>query len=387
MMQATDYRRGQRFKKLQRLLLSPAAQRAAQTFNRHCIVVVCGAVLTHLIILLSQQSAGVTDLNSVGIAARTVGKVTHSMHELDVLLSGRGQPNLPGLTGMEDYQGRNDYMNHLLSETLRLHQGVYMGFGKRRQLPDEFETVYEDTSPVQNVYQRNVSLWDAGNNYVSKGADIWQNARARHALTSDFGSWTSVRYIIENGPNLADTLNQIQLLVLLLEGVVVPLGAMLYLWILAMRVTNQRFNMFHVFVLVPVGLIRQEVLSSEQKTEEGGGKAVRMNGAGTEAAEQGIKLNIPRLKASASNLQSSKPLPSAPLLEKIAFWMQRGPSYWSQANRVAQSGKRKLRSSNRFAVSLMLPFLAWAVINCTLNAVAYQHLKTAAAPCATFNIV
>ncbi|KAJ9519258.1 hypothetical protein QJQ45_017921, partial [Haematococcus lacustris] len=470
MMQATDYRRGQRFKKLQRLLLSPAAQRAAQTFNRHCIVVVCGAVLTHLglfvlqIILLSQQSAGVTDLNSVGIAARTVGKVTHSMHELDVLLSGRGQPNLPGLTGMEDYQGRNDYMNHLLSETLRLHQGVYMGFGKRRQLPDEFglrqiwdqatqvETVYEDTSPVQNVYQRNVSLWDAGNNYVSKGADIWQNARARHALTSDFGSWTSVRYIIENGPNLvipayyqtmnaflqtvvgqADTLNQIQLLVLLLEGVVVPLGAMLYLWILAMRVTNQRFNMFHVFVLVPVGLIRQlatkpidldeeddddgagavpgaeaggpageagnrgqtgvapggmlEVLSSEQKTEEGGGKAVRMNGAGTEAAEQGIKLNIPRLKASASNLQSSKPLPSALLLEKMAFWMQRGPSYWSQANRVAQSGKRKLRSSNRFAVSLMLPFLAWAVINCTLNAVAYQHLKTAAAPCATFNIV
>ncbi|KAL6759215.1 hypothetical protein V8C86DRAFT_1351729 [Haematococcus lacustris] len=470
MMQATDYRRGQRFKKLQRLLLSPAAQRAAQTFNRHCIIVVCGAVLTHLglfvlqIILLSQQSAGVTDLNSVGIAARTVGKVTHSMHELDVLLSGRGQPNLPGLTGMEDYQGRNDYMNHLLSETLRLHQGVYMGFGKRRQLPDEFglrqiwdqatqvETVYEDTSPVQNVYQRNVSLWDAGNNYVSKGADIWQNARARHALTSDFGSWTSVRYIIENGPNLvipayyqtmnaflqtvvgqADTLNQIQLLVLLLEGLVVPLGAMLYLWILAMRVTNQRFNMFHVFVLVPVGLIRQlatkpidldeeddddgagavpgaeaggaageggnrgqtgvapggmlEVLSSEQKTEEGGGKAVRMNGAGTEAAEQGIKLNIPRLKASASNLQSSKPLPSAPLLEKIAFWMQRGPSYWSQANRVAQSGKRKLRSSNRFAMSLMLPFLAWAVINCTLNAVAYQHLKTAAAPCATFNIV
>ncbi|GFH10272.1 tiny macrocysts protein C, partial [Haematococcus lacustris] len=159
------------------------------------------------VILMSQQTAGVTDLNSVGIAARTVGKVTHSMHELDVLLSGRGQPNLPGLTGMEDYQGRNNFMNDLLTRAWDLHQGVYMGFDKRRRLPDkdqptQVETVYEDTSPVMTVYTRNVSLWDAGNNYVSKGADIWQNARAHYAATNNFASWSNVQYIVDNGPNL-----------------------------------------------------------------------------------------------------------------------------------------------------------------------------------------
>ncbi|KAJ9519310.1 hypothetical protein QJQ45_023113, partial [Haematococcus lacustris] len=470
-MQATDFRRGQRLKKLQRLLLSPLVQGAAHTFQRHCLIVLSGIVITHLglfvlqVILMSQQTAGVTDLNSVGIAARTVGKVTHSMHELDVLLSGRGQPNLPGLTGMQDYQGRNNFMNDLLTRAWDLHQGVYMGFDKRRRLPDKFglrqiwdqptqvETVYEDTSPVMTVYTRNVSLWDAGNNYVSKGADIWQNARARYAATNNFASWSNVQYIVDNGPNLmipayyqtmnaflqtvirqADTLNQIQLLVLLLEGVVVPLGAMLYLWILAMRVTNQRFNMFHVFVLVPVGLIRQlatmpidldeeddddgagavpgaeaggaageagnrgqtgvapggmlEGLSSEQKMGEGSSRrAARLSATGTEVSEQGIKLNLPRLKSSMSNNRTSRPSPSAPLLQKLWFSVH-GLISWQRGNRVTQwNAKRKLRSSNRFAISLVLPILVWAIVNCTLNAVAYQHLRSAAAPCATFNIV
>ncbi|GFH10273.1 hypothetical protein HaLaN_05555, partial [Haematococcus lacustris] len=61
-------------------------------------------------------------------------------------------------------------------------------------------------------------------------------------------------------------------------------------WILAMRVTNQRFNMFHVFVLVPVGLIRQlatKPIDLDEEDDDDGAGAVPGAEAGGPAGEAG----------------------------------------------------------------------------------------------------
>lgn len=68
----TDYRRGKRFKKLARVLSSQMVQRQMARFKMHTIMVVSGLTIAHVgvfilvYVLLRQQKAGVTDLNTAG---------------------------------------------------------------------------------------------------------------------------------------------------------------------------------------------------------------------------------------------------------------------------------------------------------------------------------
>ncbi|GFH28063.1 PAS domain-containing protein, partial [Haematococcus lacustris] len=122
-----------------------------------------------------------------------------------------------------------------------------------------------------------MGLWDAGNLFTEQALWVWQRwpQRAQDVSVSrePWSSWGPVQFLLVNSVNtlysayyntmdgltqilIADfsKVNNVQLLIMVMEGVVLCLVVFVYLWVLLSQVNAQRCSLYCSFLLVPLAL-------------------------------------------------------------------------------------------------------------------------------------
>ncbi|GFH17245.1 uncharacterized protein HaLaN_13835, partial [Haematococcus lacustris] len=262
----TDYRRGTRFKKLQRLLASNAGQRMIQKFKIHSLGVVAAVACLHIglfVLVLTQlsgQKGSVTTLNKVGFAARSAITAAIAVRDVELVLSGSTVPGLMDLSSYADLEIQLDTLHEEITNFQTLHTGTFLGFESPKQLPD-VKGLYQLWNTPSVVYTQfrdnpvgppsssiaNASLWDIGNDFVKKGFNVWANALNYTAGGRHLDEWSDVMSML---------VKSLQLVLLLAEGLGAAVLVVCYMWIITTAVANQRFNLYSVFMVLPMGLVR-----------------------------------------------------------------------------------------------------------------------------------
>mmetsp|Transcript_29309 Transcript_29309/g.64857 ORF Transcript_29309/g.64857 Transcript_29309/m.64857 type:complete len:2212 (+) Transcript_29309:218-6853(+) len=439
--QQMDYKRGQRFKKVARLLQSAGAQKMLKRFRvaAYCVAaavaviqVVCFIVLY---VLIGKQRDSVSDLDQLGRAPVLASTVACIARSLDLLYDNMGVPGLKHLEGPGDVQYLLDRLLDKLDTYDVLHDGAFLGYRSPQHLPDIPElttlwntpslnvTMYYDTGKGMPLAQyQMMSLWDLGNIYYKKGLNIWQNARAyNHSLANNslpnattWDDWSDFQFMITNGVPIlvpaylktmdslvqhvvesANSVNNVQLIILALEGCVISSIATIYIWIVTTQVAIQRWNLYNVFMLIPVGLVRGmatrvmvlddsplvlEDGEAQQQNGENGGQGATQGGEGEAGASfTAVKINMKMLGQD----------PASATLGGMVKRMMGRAMFWRAASAKveAQTPKRQLQRTLLATVWLASPFILWGVVIIIFNAVGYTKLQQVSGPIATFNIV
>ncbi|KAG2445524.1 hypothetical protein HXX76_000139 [Chlamydomonas incerta] len=325
----SNYGAGKRFKKLYKLLMSPQAQRPSWVLQVQALAVVGLLMLAHTVTFtvmtmrLNIQQDDVTDLSSMGTAATRVHEIALRCRTLAELIDNRVQQqaalNLTGYntdptplmegvhTFGEPYNESVSAVLDLLEEAVLnlkiLQNGIYLGFNHASRVPtqhglrDVWEapriniTKYYDANdeagqimagsswaaganlPVSITVK--MSLWDAGNLFVSQALEITQNAIPIIDRGVNFKTWSAYLFIVDNGlddiwPAYLDSMDamvqilvddgqqiyNIQLMMVCLEGGLVLVGAVIYMWWATQKFVGTRHALYSVFVQLPMGLTR-----------------------------------------------------------------------------------------------------------------------------------
>ncbi|PNH09202.1 Tiny macrocysts protein B, partial [Tetrabaena socialis] len=331
-----NYGVGKRFKKLLRILSSPLAEQAALRLRANAIVLVVLMLIAHtvtfalLLTKLKVQKDAVMDLNNVAMASRRVHEIAINGRLLATLYTGNSY--VEGLTQFGDpledtIAGVYDDTKRVMAEMKTEHHGVYLGFRTLRRIPTDFglraiwddpviniTLFYDEDDPANpgNIVQqgsegipssyRMMGLWDAGNLYLAKTLELYNNGKwlARRgwqdenrdgivAAGVNFTAWSTWRFLQANGvpaifPAYMSTLDafvqltvqeskqiyQLQLIILCLEGGLLSITACCIMWIMAAKVNegtasnvvaaerfaNRRHALYGVFIQIPIGVTR-----------------------------------------------------------------------------------------------------------------------------------
>ncbi|GFH29464.1 tiny macrocysts protein B [Haematococcus lacustris] len=224
------------------------------------LLVVDLAMFVMFLTLAKKQAAQVTDLQNSGLAI-------HRVLQLAIAVSGiyRGFKEQRRLTA--NYGIRDIWEQPLLNLSYFFDMGSYI-----------------------NGDLKAVGLWDAGNTYILQARDIMQNSMALYGANTSAGrAFTrdpNVMAVLYDGPHqmvpayiktldglmlqaIADSkkVNDVQLIILAVEGVVISCTAILVMWILSSKVVFRRYTIYSVFMLVPHGLIRSLATKSIELEE------------------------------------------------------------------------------------------------------------------------
>ncbi|KAG2430818.1 hypothetical protein HXX76_009794 [Chlamydomonas incerta] len=120
-----------------------------------------------------------------------------------------------------------------------------------------------------------MSLWDAANLFVSQALEVVQNSVPLVERGVDFKMWSAYRFVVENGlddiwPAYLDSIDAmvqivvedgqqvytIQLIMVCMEGGLVLIAAVIYMWWAASKFVGTRYALYSVFVHLPLGLTR-----------------------------------------------------------------------------------------------------------------------------------
>ncbi|KAG2501688.1 hypothetical protein HYH03_000190 [Edaphochlamys debaryana] len=295
-----NYSVGKRFKKLFKILTSPMAQQPARSLRIHVLVLVAILMIAHVVAFvlldrkLDQQIDALRDLVSVSDACRRVHEVSINSRLLDTLYSGNSYvEGLPqyGEPVEDAIASTFEDIADVMASLKELHHGVYLGFRTKRRIPVDFGlrsiwdnpdlnmTIYYDAPTINGTtpeptYQM-LGLWDAGNLYLTKTLDLFNNGPTLVAGGWNFSEWSTIKFVYANGvpvifPAYLDTLDALvqmtvaesesiytlQLIILCLEGGFLCLAACIYMWIVASSFARKRHSLYNVFVQVPLGVTR-----------------------------------------------------------------------------------------------------------------------------------
>ncbi|GLC53515.1 hypothetical protein PLESTB_000757900 [Pleodorina starrii] len=303
---AANFSVGKRFKKMYKILMSPLAMQPARALRWRALMVVLLILSAHtitfalLLVKLLHQETAVTDLQSVANACRNV-------HE--IIIKGRVLESM--------YSGR--------SYVPELHHGVYLGFREILRLPVRYGlrgiwddpllemTIYYDlqqqqlanvtlnlsdpqlaaaaaaaaSAPIDGTNVNTSSflavsskelmgLWDAGNYYLTKTFDLINNGPTYMSEPgTNFTSWSTWRFIRENGPSVIfpaylrtlDSLVELtiaqsrdiynlQLIIVCLEAGLLCFVMCVYIWSIAYQYSSKRHDLYGVFLKIPMGVTR-----------------------------------------------------------------------------------------------------------------------------------
>lgn len=140
----TDYRRGQRYKKLKKLLAATSAQRIFRRFKTHSFTLVGVVLALHmpvfitLYILINKEKQAVDDLNAIGQGAQNIMAIAIGVRDVDILLKKMTFPGLRDLSSPDDLQTQLDNLHTNIELFQERHAGAYLGFNKRRRLPETY---------------------------------------------------------------------------------------------------------------------------------------------------------------------------------------------------------------------------------------------------------
>ncbi|PNH09214.1 Tiny macrocysts protein B, partial [Tetrabaena socialis] len=482
----TNYGVGKRFKKLQRILSSPLAEQAALKLRAHVIILIVLMLLAHtatfgvLYSKLKVQKEAVTDLNSVAMASRRVHEVAINGRLLATLYTGNSY--VEGLAQFGDLLEdtlADTYADteRLMMELKELHHGVYLGFHTPRRIPTDFglRTTHVSCMHMQDIWDsplinitlfydendpaapghlmhqaseelpsssRMMGLWDAGNLYLAKSLDLYNNGDSIVAKGTNFTAWSTWRFIQANGPPVifpaymatldamvrltvqeSNSIYQLQLVILCLEGGLLCFAASFYMWITAAKFAHWRHSLYSVFLQIPIGVARGLAtmslqLEADEEDDENGvaadhdpsahaygnakttdKKGVRMDASvGGNTNAMSFSLGLKGLE----NSSPGEPGNGAPdtggrssssgrffrtgggLFSALAFWRGRGKVL---PRRPEGKTKRHLVPSRILSYALVAPFIIWGIAIIAVNLVGYRTLQGMSAPIAALNVV
>ncbi|PNH04175.1 Tiny macrocysts protein C, partial [Tetrabaena socialis] len=308
-MHVANYGVGKRFKKLQRILSSPLAERAALRLRAHIIILMVVMLLAHTVTFallfskLKVQRDAVMDLNSVAMASRRVHEIAINGRLLDTLYGGNSY--VEGLTQFGDpledtIADVYTDIKRVMAQLKELHHGVYLGFRSLRRIPTDFglrdiwdnpsiniSLFYDQNDPAAPEHllrqaseglpsgSRMMGLWDAGNLYLSKSLDLYNNGDSIVSKGVNFTAWSTWRFIQMNGPpaifpaylatlnalvrltvQASNNIYQLQLIILCLEGGFLCVAAAIFMWISTSKFARWRHSLYSVFLQIPIGVAR-----------------------------------------------------------------------------------------------------------------------------------
>ncbi|GIL99026.1 hypothetical protein Vretimale_4267, partial [Volvox reticuliferus] len=444
-----DYRRGKRYRKLLKVLESPAVQRAARDFQWQALLANVAQLVTNLLafilltVLLHRQARQVETLDSATSISRL-------MHESLIIMQ-KLNNHYEGIYPRTQYYTSDTVLG--LSDDLKIHldkfaslvTDIYSGIGNRQhEYPHPYdpnnpqyiwnmklhnETLFYTTTPYRIEY-RNASLWDMSSSFIERASEVQHmhgSWGSNHSTLSDFDAY---RWSMTNGLGplyngysdallqlthaaigAANKVNQLQLVLLVLQGCVVCVLLLIYMWWLQRRVSQQRYSLYSLFMLVPVGLLRALASKSvavndnsdaeassddehaDQMAMDAGARPVPAfnllaksslrNGAhGGSAGSNAGPGALSRLfswasRGSVNNRSSQKP--------PVPGTDSRGSSHHGHSGGGGGSSSHKRRNlvpSNHDSVSLLAPFVVWGVLICVLYAVGFLLLQNAQGPLA-----
>ncbi|KAL6757143.1 hypothetical protein V8C86DRAFT_1716601 [Haematococcus lacustris] len=449
-----DFKRGKRLKRMAKTLTGPQAMgsvfklKAVAWGMVAMLLVVDLAMFVMFLTLAKKQAAQVTDLQNSGLAIHRVLQLAIAVSSLQVLYPGVAPPTLRhmGSAVAEDILYQLDVLGKRTSQLDSLHRGIYRGFKEQRRLTANYgiRDIWEqpllnlsyffDMGSYINGDLEAVGLWDAGNTYILQARDIMQNSMALYGANTSAGrAFTrdpNVMAVLYDGPHqmvpayiktldglmlqaIADSkkVNDVQLIILAVEGVVISCTAILVMWILSSKVVFRRYTIYSVFMLVPHGLIRSLATKSieleEGAQEEDAEGGVEDDGVGTAqpgatsgndlgADEEGGRNNKPGWKAGggvrmalASRQGVAGPIMERSMfqrmLDRLMFWRPPPPAKQQQA--VGLGGQtRRLQQSPTAVLLIVWPFIAWAMFLILVAAIGYTQLSAVTSPIAVGNI-
>ncbi|GFR47567.1 hypothetical protein Agub_g9292 [Astrephomene gubernaculifera] len=469
----TDYSAGRRFKRLTRLLNSPLAQQPSKRVWAHGLLATGLLVLAHVVTFVLMLTHTQTDrqqveaLENAAWACRSIHNIAITGRALEAVLSDSWYvPGIPTFKGPRD-AAVQELLDELYASAMLLkarHHGVYLGFGKPRQLPTDYELrdlwnlqvlnvtlFYDQNDPdtqllaiaAQQEYRQEVvemGLWDAGNLYLEKALEVYQNVPELELRGVNFSTWSAWRFIQANGmsvlfPGYAQTLDAMveitakqlrvgytrQLIFLIAEGCVLCLLAAVYMWTTAQQFSWSRFELFNIFMHVPIGLTRglaQMSIVLEPGEEEDDGEEGLLNAATDAQGGGGAGQSGTEGEGGGAPKQQEKPerqekrstmvftlkkksteedwlhsklhmVDGSSIANLILRALHRITSclHFSKTGDSRACTKRKLLPSWRMPLLLASPVALWALVVIVFSVVCVDMLRGMDAPIATLNIV
>ncbi|GAX73356.1 hypothetical protein CEUSTIGMA_g809.t1 [Chlamydomonas eustigma] len=412
-LQDTDYRRGKRFKKVSRLLMSEAAQRGVKIYKYlsyaamvyvTVISVICFVVMY---LLLVSQTSSVQALNVIGTVGVKMGDVYVRVVALGGLFDGQFAE------GLQNFQDPTTdiptTLARLTSAAAEVQNELFTAYYDVLGLPDidglrevwdsptiNISVFTDIPGGVTDLSYANYSFWDAGNLYVSAAQTIIQDAFLQNqSLTTKntWQSWSVVQFIRNNVQTLYDnvitslddvvldavnsafSVNLVQLIFLAVEGIAGSFIITFFVYSINMRAESIHYTLFSPFMVVPLTVIRNMVKIDLDSI-------VNENKSKDEDSNSPMKLSLGRAAA-------------AQLMENANWWDKvfrffKNLSFWS--NKVSPevgmyNTKRHLHKSSVKSIIMSLPFFAWGIVIIAINAAGHAQLGTIANPIAIFNLV
>ncbi|GAX73349.1 hypothetical protein CEUSTIGMA_g802.t1 [Chlamydomonas eustigma] len=405
-----DFRRGKRYKKISKVMMSQAALRIVDTFRYQVygamifVVAVTVAAFVAMYVQLTAQTLSVSTLNTIGSAGINVGEVFVRAISLSALFEGLG---VNSLTNLQGYSSIPTVLNNLATASSSLQSNLYSAFYSilatakpGSDLINIWETPllnmtqYADAIPLGVIPTNvNMSLWDAGNLFVAAAETIYQNAYVRNVtkIGNDlWGDWSYVQFIknnvltiynafftsmddlVQNAVDSALVVNQIQFILMLVEGVICSFLASCFIYFLVTKMEGKRHILYSPLLVVPVTVIRnmvkvdlESVVNEVAKPKDG--------------EESTMKLSLGKVSALGQEVNFWDRMKS--LFRPLVFWKA------SVSPSSVYGSKRSFQSSKTHSIIMSLPFAAWGIMIIAIHATGRNQLSQVPEPIALFNIV
>jgi len=316
---SSDFSRGKRLKRLLKLIAGKQATAALHTLRTHMYGTVAAMVLLHvacfiaLLAYINRQKAYIINISAAGEALdhiHAAGMYSRAIHAAYANYTFT-RADIPKFRAS---------LTEELDEFERLHQGLYLGFGKGVSAasgtelsplwnkPDLGVTSYSEAfPPVASVEQR--PLWVIGNTLVSSGREVVALSERIDAGTqvnvtdaadtvggSRFWLWVRdncggsiydgylhvINTVLVQGQDNIEKLHLLLLILLIVEVALSGVVASGYVVLLFMNVAKSRSALFTVFLVIPSPLLKmlsskavelEEEDSDDEEEAEGGAGA------------------------------------------------------------------------------------------------------------------
>ncbi|KAG2440500.1 hypothetical protein HYH02_010378 [Chlamydomonas schloesseri] len=471
-----DYRRGKRYKKLLKVLESPVVQRAARDFTWQALLANVAQLLANALafvlmtVLMAQQAASVHNLHAAS-------QLNRRMHESFIILQ-KLNNIYEGLLPVGGYYTNSsiawltDELKTVLGDFADLNTEMYTGVGSNERPdpttpydPDNLQDVWNkpirqetifytnldaNNATVHNITFKNSTLWDLANTYIERASEVQHMHRTWGPAHGTLSDWDAYKWVVTNGllplyEGMSDALlrlthtaiaaaeevNRLQLVLLILQGGVICALLLLYMWWLQRRVSQQRYNLYSLFMLVPVGLLRalasksvtvadnsdHEASSDDEEEKQhqenlqqhaqllqqdrmhggsGGGGGGEDGSGATGSKAFNNTINLLSLRGREANANSAgglwnrfRAMLGVPPKNKVApageegkaAGGKRGGGRRDRDKSSSNAPKRRhLVPSNHDSISLLTPFVVWGVLICILYTVGFVVLRDVRGP-------
>jgi len=329
-LDATDWARGRRLKKLHALLHTRQARIDFMHYKEQMVWLLAMLLGVHLALFIAflfvteELRKHVDELDANGRLVVDSQAITISARKLHNLYHGKTHPRVYEMNP-EELQYTLERLEIGVDEGEKRHQGVYLGFNGLRHLADVYDLldIWEGSSLSSEMYvdvrmprieEDSSNLWQLGNTFFSSARELISNhEKIAEQTGNDFSLNRQWSYIINNGPDVIaqaytrsmnnmlrrdllaiEEIKSYGIAFLVIEMVTISSG-IFWCWLLLKGVQTARHKLFAVFLTIPSGFVKALALRQMQIAEQD------ENGAGGAEEEEEDEETAALMKANAAN--------------------------------------------------------------------------------------